>query len=72
MTKARRAAALRWPSARGCKRACRLSSADTLYLVMTDRFADGNPAKEKQGYDRAAAKGRHGEISQASNSIWII
>ena len=36
------------------------SSADTLYLVMTDRFADGNPAKEKQGYDRAAAKGRHG------------
>jgi glycosidase len=36
------------------------SSADALYLVMTDRFADGNPAKEKQGYDRAAAKGRHG------------
>lgn len=36
------------------------SSADTLYLIMPDRFADGNPAKEKQGYDRAAAKGRHG------------
>ena len=36
------------------------SSADTLYLIMTDRFADGNPAKETQGYDRAAAKGRHG------------
>ncbi|MFY9853047.1 MAG: alpha-amylase family glycosyl hydrolase, partial [Terracidiphilus sp.] len=36
------------------------SSADTLYLIMTDRFADGNPAKEKEGYDRAAAKGRHG------------
>ncbi len=36
------------------------SSADTLYLVMTDRFADGNPSKETQGYDRAAPKGRHG------------
>lgn len=36
------------------------SSADVLYLVMPDRFADGNPAKEAQGYDRAAAKGRHG------------
>jgi glycosidase len=36
------------------------SSADALYLVMTDRFADGNPAKETQGYDRAAKKGRHG------------
>ena len=36
------------------------SSADALYLVMTDRFSDGNPAKETQGYDRAAKKGRHG------------
>ena len=36
------------------------SSADTLYLIMTDRFADGNPAKETQGYDHAAPKGRHG------------
>jgi glycosidase len=36
------------------------SSADVLYLVMTDRFADGNPAKDKQGYNRAAVKGRHG------------
>jgi len=39
---------------------------------MTDRFADGNPAKEKQGYDRAARKAGTEEISQASNSIWII
>ena len=36
------------------------SSADALYLVMTDRFADGHPAKETRGYDRAAKKGRHG------------
>ncbi len=36
------------------------SSADVLYLVMTDRFAEGNPAKDHPGNDRAAAKGWHG------------
>jgi glycosidase len=25
-----------------------------IYLVMTDRFADGNPANNQPGYDRAA------------------
>lgn len=36
------------------------SSADVLYLIMTDRFADGNPANNQPGYNRAAAKGWHG------------
>jgi len=36
------------------------SSADVLYLIMTDRFADGNPANNQPGYDRAAARGWHG------------
>jgi glycosidase len=36
------------------------SSADVLYLVMTDRFAEGNPAKYHPGNDRAAARGWHG------------
>jgi glycosidase len=37
-----------------------LSSADVLYLIMTDRFADGNPAKQRVGLDRAAVRGWHG------------
>ncbi len=36
------------------------SSADVLYLIMTDRFADGNPANNQPGYDRAAPRGWHG------------
>lgn len=36
------------------------SSADVLYLIMTDRFADGNPANDQPGYDRAAPRGWHG------------
>jgi glycosidase len=36
------------------------SSADALYLIMTDRFADGNPANNQPGYNRAAARGWHG------------
>jgi glycosidase len=36
------------------------SSADVLYLIMTDRFADGNPANNRPGYDRAAPRGWHG------------
>jgi glycosidase len=36
------------------------SSADVLYLVMTDRFADGNPANNQPGNNRAAVKGWHG------------
>jgi glycosidase len=36
------------------------SSADVLYLIMTDRFADGNPANNQPGYNRAAARGWHG------------
>jgi glycosidase len=36
------------------------SSADVLYLIMTDRFADGNPANNQPGYNRAAVRGWHG------------
>jgi glycosidase len=36
------------------------SSADVLYLIMTDRFADGNPANDQPGTNRAAARGWHG------------
>jgi glycosidase len=41
------------------------SPADVIYLVMTDRFADGNPANNKPpsdpgGYDLAAPRGWHG------------
>ena len=36
------------------------SSADALYLIMTDRFADGNPANNQPAYNRAAARGWHG------------
>lgn len=37
-----------------------LSSADVLYLIMTDRFAEGNPASTQPGDDRAAPRGWHG------------
>lgn len=36
------------------------SSADVLYLIMTDRFADGNPNNNQPGYDRVAPRGWHG------------
>jgi glycosidase len=36
------------------------SSADVLYLIMTDRFADGNPANDPSSDDRASARGWHG------------
>ena len=36
------------------------SSADVLYLVMTDRFAEGNPAKDHPSNDHAAARSWHG------------
>lgn len=36
------------------------SSADAIYLIMTDRFADGDPANDQPGYDRAAPRGWHG------------
>ncbi|MGO8932947.1 MAG: alpha-amylase family glycosyl hydrolase [Terracidiphilus sp.] len=36
------------------------SSADVLYLIMTDRFAEGNTANDPPGDDRAAARGWHG------------
>jgi len=36
------------------------SSADVLYLIMTDRFADGSPASRRVGLNRAAARGWHG------------
>jgi glycosidase len=36
------------------------SSADVLYLIMIDRFADGNPANNQPGLDRAAPRGWHG------------
>ena len=36
------------------------SSADVLYLIMTDRFADGNDANNQPRDDRAAPRGWHG------------
>jgi glycosidase len=33
---------------------------DVIYLVMTDRFSDGNPANNQPGYDRRAVRGWHG------------
>ena len=36
------------------------SSADVLYLIMIDRFADGNPANNQPGINRAAPRGWHG------------
>jgi glycosidase len=36
------------------------SSADVLYLVMTDRFAEGNTRDDPPGDDRAAPRGWHG------------
>jgi neopullulanase len=36
------------------------SSSDTLYLIMTDRFADGDAASDPPGDDRTAPRGWHG------------
>lgn len=36
------------------------SSADAMYLIMTDRFADGDVAGDPPGDDRAAPRGWHG------------
>jgi glycosidase len=36
------------------------SSADVLYLIMTDRFAEGSPTRRRLGLNRAAARGWHG------------
>jgi glycosidase len=36
------------------------SSADAMYLVMTDRFADGDKANNPPGDDRSAPRGWHG------------
>lgn len=36
------------------------SSADVLYLIMTDRFADGDPSNDLPGDDRSAPRGWHG------------
>jgi len=36
------------------------SSADVLYLIMTDRFADGKPADDPSSDNRAAKRGWHG------------
>ncbi len=36
------------------------SSADVLYLIMTDRFADVNPANNQPDYNRASVRGWHG------------
>ncbi len=36
------------------------SSADAMYLIMTDRFADGRPKDDPPGDDRAAQRGWHG------------
>jgi glycosidase len=36
------------------------SAADTLYLIMTDRFADGDPSNDVPGGQRSLAHGWHG------------
>jgi neopullulanase len=36
------------------------SAADVMYLVMTDRFADGDTTNNQPGYDPGAARGWHG------------
>lgn len=36
------------------------SSKDAMYLIMTDRFADGDPSNNGSGYDRAKPRGWHG------------
>jgi glycosidase len=36
------------------------SSADVLYLIMTDRFADGNTTNNQPGYNRGAPRAWHG------------
>jgi len=36
------------------------SAADVMYLIMTDRFADGNAANNQPGFDPAASRGWHG------------
>jgi glycosidase len=36
------------------------SSADVMYLIMTDRFADGDPSNDQPGYDPAKPRGWHG------------
>ena len=36
------------------------SSADVMYLIMTDRFADGDPSNDQPGNDRSAPRGWHG------------
>ena len=46
------------------------SSADVLYLIMTDRFAEGNAAGDPPGDDRAAARGWHGgDLSGIENHL---
>src|SRR4051812_28276661 len=36
------------------------SSADVMYLIMTDRFATGHPGRHQRGYDPASPQGWHG------------
>ncbi|HEY1500475.1 MAG TPA: alpha-amylase family glycosyl hydrolase [Acidobacteriaceae bacterium] len=36
------------------------SAADVMYLIMTDRFADGDPSNDPQPSERALARGWHG------------
>lgn len=36
------------------------NAGDVMYLIMTDRFADGDPANDKPGYDPSAPRGWHG------------
>jgi len=36
------------------------SSADVMYLIMTDRFADGDPTNNQPGYDLSQPRGWHG------------
>lgn len=36
------------------------NASDAMYLIMTDRFADGDPSNNQPGYDRSAPRGWHG------------
>ena len=36
------------------------NASDVMYLIMTDRFADGDPRNDQPGHDRSAPRGWHG------------
>ena len=53
-----------------------VESGSTLYLIMPDRFANGDPSNDtvkglrEQGIDRSEMYARHGATCRASPSMW--